>query len=435
MRAELVAVGSELLLGEAVDTNSAWISARLAEVGVDVFRHTTVGDNFERMLAVLREGCERADVVVVTGGLGPTHDDLTRVVVAKLAGVGLYRHDDLAEGITAYFAELGRAMPASNLVQADLPAGARVFDPVGTAPGFAVDVGSTMVYCVPGVPREMQAIVARDVIPDLVRRGGLAVTVSRVIHTAGMSESGVAERCAPVIVEFDPARNPTIALLASRGETRVRVTAKAASHEAALALADPVVERLVGLLGAGAAGVDDEGVEAAVGRQLRRLGLTLGVAESVTGGGVAARIVSVPGASVWFRGGLVPYATSAKATLGGVDPAVLERDGPVAESTVGQLAAGARERLGADVGLAVVGVAGPTGQAGQEIGTCCLGLALADGTVRTRTVRLPGRTRADVQELAASAALDYLRRRLAEPPTQTGTWVGGTPIGGGDRGR
>jgi nicotinamide-nucleotide amidase len=426
VRAELVAVGSELLLGEAVDTNSAWISARLTEIGVDVLRHTTVGDNGEHMLAVLREACQQADVVIVTGGLGPTHDDLTRAVVAKLAGVGLRRHDNLAKGIVAYFTERKLAMSANNLVQADLPVGAQVLEPVGTASGFIVEIGSATVYCVPGVPREMEIIVARDVIADLVQRGGLAATASRTIRTAGISESEVAERCAPVIDELGMVANPTITLLASRGETRVRVTAKAASRKAALALADPVVDRLVSLLGASVTGIDDEGVEAAIGRRLRRLGLTLSVAESVTGGGVAARIVSVPGASDWFLGGLVTYATSVKATLGAVDPTVLKRDGAVAESTVGQLAVGARERLGADVGLAVVGVAGPTGQSGRPIGTCCLGVALPDGAVRTRTVRLPGRTRVDVQEFAASAALDYLRRRLAE--------LGGTPIRTENRG-
>jgi nicotinamide-nucleotide amidase len=432
VQAELVAVGSELLLGEIVDTNSAWISARLAEVGIDVFRHTTVGDNVERMLAVLRDACERADVVIVTGGLGPTHDDLTRITVAKLAGVGLCRHADLAEGIIAYFAELGRVMSVNNLAQADLPVGARALQPVGTAPGFVVQVRSATVYCVPGVPREMKVIIDRDVIPDLVRRGDLAVTVSRVVRTAGMSESEVAERCAPVIDTLDAVSNPTIALLASRGETRVRVSAKAGSREAALALADPVIAQLVELLGTGVVSSNDEGVEAVIGRQLRRLGLTLGVAESVTGGAIAARIVSVAGASDWFRGGLVTYATSIKATLGGVDPAILERDGPVAESTVGQLAAGVCKRVGSAVGLAVVGVAGPTEQGGQPIGTCCLGIALPDCTVQTHTMRLPGRTRTDVQEFAASAALDFLRRQLAELIAMKAgsTWIGSGEPGG-----
>ncbi|MGH8905249.1 MAG: competence/damage-inducible protein A [Egibacteraceae bacterium] len=413
MRAELVAVGSELLLGEGVDTNSAWISKRLTEMGIDVHRHTTVGDDSSRMLAVLREACERADVVIVTGGLGPTHDDLTRPVTAMLAGVGLARHDDLAEEIRAYFAERGLEMPERNLVQADLPIGARALPPVGTAPGLALAVGSVTLYCVPGVPREMEVMVARDVLADLAERANLTTTISRLVQTAGMPESGVAERLEQVVDELEELGNPTIALLASRGETRVRVTAKAASREAALLLLDPVVERIIGLLGGGVVGVDGEGVEAAIGRQLRQLGLTLAVAESITGGGVASRIVSVPGSGDWFRGGLVTYATDAKVSLGGVDPDTLEREGPVSEAIAGQLAAGAAQRLSADVGLGVVGVAGPARQGGQDIGTCCVGLMLPNGLVRTRTVYLPGRTRTDVQEFAASAALDYLRRRLA----------------------
>jgi nicotinamide-nucleotide amidase len=412
VQAELVAVGSELLLGESVDTNSAWISKRLAEIGVDVYRHTTVGDNFARMLAVLRQACERADAVIVTGGLGSTHDDLTRAVVAQLAGVELQRHDDLAEGIRTYFAARGLWMPDRTLAQADLPQGARVLQPVGTAPGFAISVGSAAVYCVPGVPREMQVMVARDVIPDLIDRAQLSTTISRLVHTAGIPESGVAERLKDLIDELEEIGNPTIALLASRGETRVRVTAKAASRQAALILLDPVVERVIGLLGADVVGVDDEAVEAAIGRQLRRLGLTLAVAESITGGGIASRIVSVPGASDWFRGGLVTYATDAKVSLGGVDPGVLKRDGPISESVAGQLAAGAAQRLGAGVGLGVVGVAGPTTQDDRAIGTCCIGVVLPSVLIRTRTIHVPGRTRRDVQEFAASAALDYLRRRL-----------------------
>lgn len=413
MRAEIVAVGSELLLGHNVDTNSAWISARLAEVGVDVFRHTVVGDNVERIVAALAEACDRADAIIVTGGLGPTQDDLTRLAVARVARVPLERRPDLADGVAAYFAARGREMPANNLVQADLPAGARVLPPVGTAPGFAVSAGATTVYCVPGVPREMEVMVARDVVPDLVRRGVLATTVSRTVRTAGMSESGVAELLAPVVDELDAAGNPTVAFLASRGETRVRVTGKGPSRDAALALVEPVVERVVAFLGAGFTGLDDEGVEHAVGRMLLRMGLTLAVGESVTGGGVGARLVAVPGASAWFRGGLVTYATDAKASLGGVDPVILEREGPVAESTAAALAAGARRRLAADVGLAVVGVAGPELQGGRAVGTCCVAVAGPDGVPRSRTVTLPGRSRADIQEFAASIALDYLRRRLA----------------------
>ena len=417
MRAEIVAVGSELLLGDHVDTNSAWLSARLAEIGVDVHRHTTVGDNLDRMVEVIGDACRRADAVLVTGGLGPTQDDITRDAVARLAGVELVHHPEIAESLHAWFATRGRDMPANNLRQADLPAGARVLERVGTAPGFAIEVGDAVVYCMPGVPREMVVMFDRDVLPDLQRRGGLAATVSRLVRTAGMSESGVAELCGELVDELEEAGNPTIAFLATKGETRVRVTGKAADRQAALALVDPVVERVVEVLGAGVVGVDDEGVEHAVARLLLERGWTLAVGESMTGGGVGARLVRVPGASRWFRGGLITYATEVKATLAGVDPDVLAAEGPVSSPVVAQLAAGARERLGADVGLAVVGVAGPDRQGGQDVGTVWLGYAAPDGTTDTRLVRLPARDRHDLQDFAVSSALDFLRRRLVRPVT------------------
>ncbi|MGI8575055.1 MAG: competence/damage-inducible protein A [Egibacteraceae bacterium] len=414
MRAEIVAVGSELLLGEGVDTNSAWLSTRLAEIGVDVHRHITVGDNVARMVAVLQEAAGRAEAVLVTGGLGPTQDDLTRVAVARAAGVELERREELVNYLREYFARGGRGMPESNLVQADLPVGATTLPAVGTAPGFAMELGACVVSCMPGVPREMRAMAERDVLPALQRRAGSATTVSRVVRTAGMSESGVAERCADLVKHLDAAGNPTIAFLASRGETRVRVTGKAADRPAALALVDPVISEVVDLLGTGVAGVDDEGVEHAIARQLQRSGRTLGLAESMTGGGVGARLVTVPGASAWLRGGLVTYATATKTELAGVDPEVLAEHGPVSEPTAAALAASARERLTADVGLAVVGVAGPEAQGGQDVGTICLAVALGEHEPATRTVRLPGRERGFVQEFAASAALDFLRRCLAE---------------------
>lgn len=416
MRAELVAIGSELLLGEGVDTNSAWISARLAEIGVDVHRHVTVGDNVERMATVLREALGRADAVVVTGGLGPTADDLTRVAAARVAGVELRRRPELVAGLEARFRSRGRGMPPSNLVQADLPEGARSLAPIGTAPGFAMEIGSATLYCVPGVPREMEIMVERDVVPGLIARGGLAVTVSRSVRTAGVDEAAVGEIIASVVERLDAAGNPTIAFLASRGETRVRVTGKAGTREAALALVDPVVAEVAGLLGNGVAGLDDEGPEHAIARQLQRLGWNLGVAESVSGGHLAARLVGVPGASSWFVGGLVVYATPTKVSLAGMDPDLLEREGPVSEVTAGALAEGVCDRLRADVGIGVVGVAGPTTQNDQPVGTVCLGLALPGGAVHTRALLLPGRSRAQIQEWAASVALDFARRRLGEVP-------------------
>jgi nicotinamide-nucleotide amidase len=414
VRAELVAVGSELLLGASVDTNSTWISARLAEIGVDVHRHVTVGDNVERMAEAIGAAAGRADAVIVTGGLGPTQDDLTRAAVARLAGVELRRQPELVEHITEMFARIGRTMPASNLVQADLPDGARVLTPVGTAAGFAIDVGSATVYCVPGVPAEMESMVSRDVLPELAQRSGLATTVSRFVRTAGMAESAVAEALGSLVDRLDAAGNPTIAFLASRGETRVRVTGKSTSREAALALVDPVVDEVAALLGRGVTGLDDEGPEYAVARRLQALGWTLAAAESVSGGHLGARLVAVPGASAWFRGGLIVYTAEAKTALAGVHRDVLARFGPVSQETAGALASGSRDRLSADVGVGVVGVAGPATQGGREVGTVCLGVALPGNLPTTRELRLPGRSRSEVQEWAASTALDELRRRLAE---------------------
>lgn len=413
LHAEIVAIGTELLLGDSVDTNSAWLSRRLTELGIAVTRHTSVDDDVARMLSVLGEASQRADAVLVTGGLGPTQDDLTRQAVARLAGVPLERRDALVDHVTTHFARSGRRMPPSNLVQADLPRGARVLRPHGTAAGFAVDLGRCAVYCLPGVPREMRAMADADVFPELAERAGLGTTVSRVVRTAGMSESHVAELLADTVEELEADDRASIAFLASRGETRVRVTATAASRQEALGLIDPVVERIVELLGAGVAGLDEEGPEHAVLRQLRQLGWTLGVAESMTGGGLAARLTRVPGASAVFRGGIVTYATDVKATLAGVDPALLEAHGPVSEQAATALARGARSRLGADVGVGVVGVAGPRAQGGKPVGLVHLAVVTPAGDV-ARQLDITRRSREDVQDFAVSYALDFVRRRLAE---------------------
>lgn len=434
MRAELVAVGTELLLGENVDTNTAWLSARLAEIGVDVHRHTTVGDNHGRMLDVLAGAAQRADVVIVCGGLGPTRDDLTRFAIAEVAGVALERDDALLAHLRARFARLGREMPDNNLVQADLPAGARVVWPVGTAAGFAVDTpAGARVWALPGVPWELEQMAERDVLPALRAAAGTVVTVSRVVHTAGMGESHVAAAVDDVIAELDvaaegdvgaaggPRRVPTIALLASGGETRVRITAQGATRVEAREATEPVVDAVVARLGAGMAGVDDEGPEHQVARMLSQTGRTLAVAESVTGGRLAERLVAIPGASEWFRGGLVTYATDLKAELAGVDPALLAERGPLDDDVAAALARGAAQRCGADVGVAVVGVAGPQPQGDAEVGTTVV--AVWDGAApRVRRRVLPAGERVEVQRMAASMALDLTRRVLSGAAATSPGW-------------
>ncbi len=322
LRCEVVAVGTELLLGQVVDTNSSWIGEHLALAGIDSHFQTKVGDNRARIVSVLRLALDRSDAVIVCGGLGPTHDDITRECIAEVMGVELERHDDIAERITQMFAGRGRRMAENNLRQADVPVGATVIPQVrGTAPGLICPVGDKVVYAVPGVPHEMKEMLARAIIPDLRERSGeTAVIVSRTLRTWGDSESGLAETLASLIERLDEVGNPTLAFLASGIEgLKVRLTAKAESEDAAAHAMLAAEEREVrGILGPLVFGVDDETMESAVLDLLRRQGRSLALAESVTGGLVAARITSVPGASEVFKGSVVSYATEVKQHVLGV---------------------------------------------------------------------------------------------------------------------
>lgn len=413
MRAEVIAIGDELLRGDSTDTNSTHISRRLAEVGVAVVRHTSVGDGVEDMVTALREALARVDVVLTTGGLGPTADDLTRVAVARVAGVEVVRDEAMLAEIAAYFASRGRDMPASNAQQADLPAGAWWLTRVGSAPGIGMVVGEGAVFCMPGVPAEMRVMLDADVIPWVRQRAGEATTVTRAVRTSGMSESGVADLLADLTAEVAADGDVVMAFLASRGETRVTLTATAPTRPDALARLDPLVDRVVAALGEGVVGVDDEGVEHAIARLLTDRGLTLGIAESITGGGVGRRLVTVPGASAWFRGGLVTYATEVKALLAGLPPGLLEGPGPVSPEAAEGLASAAAERTGADVGLGVVGVAGPDAVGDHPVGEVWVAVAGPDGPVRS--LRRQFRTnagRSELQDFAVSAALAFLHRTL-----------------------
>ena len=414
MRCEVVAIGTELLLGTVVDSNSAWIGQQLALGGIDCLRSVRVGDNHERMVAAIRESLERADAVICCGGLGPTQDDVTREAIAEVMGVPLVRDDAVAEVIRELFATRGRRMPDNNLRQADVPAGATVIPQTrGTAPGLICPVGEgKVVYAVPGVPHEMQEMVSRAVLPDLRRRAGdTATIVSRTLRTWGESESGLAELLDDRMRALDDAHAegraaPTLAFNASGIEgIRVRITARGADEAEAAALVAAEEAALRDVLGDLVFGVDDESMEHAVGSLLLERGLTLGLAESVTGGLVAARIVSVPGASSWFRGGIVSYASDVKFDLLGVP------NGPVvSEEAAAAMATGARRLLGADVGLGVTGVAGPDTQDGQPVGTVFLASDLG-GEVEVRQVRLPG-DRERIRQYAAISLLDALRHRL-----------------------
>jgi nicotinamide-nucleotide amidase len=417
MRCEVVAVGTELLLGQIIDTNSAVIGERLAGSGIDSFFQTKVGDNLERATAAVRQALGRSDAVIVCGGLGPTHDDLTRTVLARVMGVELVRDPDLVEVIRAMFATRNRRMPATNLAQADVPVGATpIGQTKGTAPGLICPVrcegpdGETIekvVYALPGVPHEMVDMLDRAVLPDLrARQGGETAIVSRTLRTWGETESGLAERLADRIDALEEEGAATLAFLASGIEgIKVRVTAKAPDRAAAQRAVDEVADDLRDELGSLVFGEDDQTMESAVADRLLAAGLTFAVAESMTGGMIAARFTDVPGVSAVFRGGIVSYASDVKWSLLEVP------EGPVVNAATAEaMVSGVCRLLGADVGLSITGVAGPAHQDGEPPGTVFVGISL-DGEVTSHRLSLFG-DRKRIRSYATISALDVLRRAL-----------------------
>ena len=415
MRVEIVAVGTELLLGQIPDTNSQWLGETLAANGISSHFHQHVGDNHDRIVLAFRTALARSDAMIVCGGLGPTQDDITRAALAEVMNVPLERDQALVTTIKAMFESRGRTMPDNNLLQADVPRGATIIPQTrGTAPGLICSVGLKVVYAVPGVPYEMTDMFERAILPDLLERqrraGQSAVIRSRVLRTWGASESALAEA---VGERFDALANDervTIAFLASGIEgIKVRVTARGDDDQQALDLVAEEEREVRALinerLGDIIFGVDDESMEDVVAQLLTSRNRTLAVAESLTGGLIASRLVNVAGASRWFRGGVVSYASQVKFDLLGVP------EGPVVSAQAAEaMASGVRTLLGADVGLSVTGVAGPDEQDGQTPGTVFVGLDLG-ASVEHVALRLPG-DRPRVRAYSAISALDVLRRAL-----------------------
>ncbi len=414
MRAEVVAIGTELLLGQIVDTNSSWIGEQLAVAGIDSLHQTKVGDNLERMVDTINLAISRADAVLICGGLGPTQDDITRVALASIMGVALVRDQSIVEHIRLMFSARGRVMAANNELQADVPVGASIIpNDRGTAPGLICPVRSSdgrdvVVYAMPGVPYEMHQMMLTTVLPDLVERSGEPGTIqSRTLRTWGLAESTLAELIAPRLDELERVGGATIAFLASGMEgIKVRVTTKAATETDCAVRLDSEESALRELLGDYVFGLDEVTMEAAILSLLADRGWTLSVAESITGGLIAQRITDVAGASAVFQGGVVSYATSVKQSLLGVG------DGPVvSELCAIEMAVGVQRLMGSSVGLSVTGVAGPAEQDDQPVGTVWCGLALPGSEPFAVHMRLPG-DRKRIREFACINSLDVLRRRL-----------------------
>lgn len=411
MRCDVVAIGTELLLGQIVDTNSSWLGEQLSAAGIDSCLQVKVGDNLSRMVKAIRQTLEDTDAVIICGGLGPTHDDITREAIAEIMGVELEFNDEVGMAISEMFASRNRRMPEINMRQAMVPKGANIIEQRrGTAPGLICPVGNKVIYAVPGVPYELYEMFERAILPDLlVRSGSVSVISSRVLRTWGESESGLNERLFGVIEALESVGNPTLAFLASGWEgIKVRLTAKAATRPEVVSILDEWEQKVRAAIGDIVFGVDDDTMESVVLQMLRDRGLTLGLAESVTGGLVSGRLTNIAGASEVLRGAVVSYASEVKFDVLGVT------NGPVVspEAAV-EMAVGAQRVLGADVALSLTGVAGPAEQEGQRPGTLCIGVALPNGVTASSVVQLPG-ARDQMRQLSVISALDFLRRQLRE---------------------
>jgi nicotinamide-nucleotide amidase len=411
---EIIAVGTELLLGQLVDTNTAFIAARLAEAGIDVYETSAVGDNSRRIADAVRGALTRADGAIVTGGLGPTVDDLTREGVCDALQLDTELYAPALEQMQRTFAALGRPMRPNNRKQAELPRGSSPLDnPNGTAPGFiAFARDGKFVACMPGVPREMKPMMTEKVLPFVRDRLGTGDGIyTRLLHTIGIGESEIDHRIADL---FRSSENPKIAVLAHDFRADVKIMAKAPSPARAEALIAPLESELERRLEGYVFGQDAETPASAIHRRLQARGRMLAVAESFTGGRVAAALTGIPGSSQSFAGGIVAYADAAKTALLGVAAATLERAGAVSEEAAREMAAGARERFGVDVALATTGIAGPGGGTPEKpVGLGWLVIDDARSGVEVRRVRLSGE-RDVVASRATTVALGMLWQHLQD---------------------
>ena len=407
MKAEILSIGTELLLGEIVDTNSAYIASRLPGLGIDVYFQHTVGDNLDRIVDTIRHAWEHNDVVITTGGLGPTEDDLTREAIAKVLGEELYVDPDLEAWVRSIFARRPGAMPERNIKQAWLIPSARAIpNPRGTAPGWWVERDANIIISMPGPPAEMARMWENEVAPELARRNPGIVLVTRILKTSGMSEGGVDEAMSPLL----KSTNPSIGIYAKPDGIHVRFAAKASTAEEARALIEPLEEEARRILGPVIWGVDDDTFEKVAGELLVERGLTLAAMESCTGGLLADTITNVPGASRYFRGSIVSYATEVKEMMG-VDPQVIRDYGVISDETAIAMAAAARERLQADVGIGITGVAGPDPQDGKPVGEVHIALDTGSGTPAVASYTM-AQSREQIKRRAVTQAIALLRRNL-----------------------
>jgi nicotinamide-nucleotide amidase len=409
LSAEIIAVGSELLTPFRTDTNSLWLTGQLNSVGIEVKLKTVVGDDDARLEETIRDALKRSSCVVLTGGLGPTEDDITRKIAARALGRRLQLDERVLEDIRAKFARWGRQMPEINARQAMVIEGGQVLDnPHGSAPGIYLEADGRVVVLLPGPPREMKPMFETHVLPKLSEKAGGVRVARRVLRVAGLGESAVDERIAPVYTQY---KNPQTTILFNRSEIEIHLTAQAKSEAEAELLLDGLAGQIEERLGEAIFAFRGETMEEVVGLRLAVNGFTLATAESCTGGLIAERLTEVPGSSSYFMEGVVTYSNEAKTRLLGVPAELIEEHGAVSAEVAEAMAEGVKQRAGVDFGLSVTGIAGPGGGSEEKpVGLVYIALA-DDAHTEHRRLMLPG-DRHLIRWRASQAALDLLRRRL-----------------------
>jgi nicotinamide-nucleotide amidase len=406
MKAEIISIGTEILLGDILDTNTNYIAQRLPALGIDLYYTHQIGDNLERLVGLLRLAWERSDLILCTGGLGPTEDDITRDAIALLLGETPAVDAQLEQELRAWFGRRGGAMPERNLKQAWLTPSTRAIpNPRGTAPGWWSEKDGRIVIAMPGPPAEMSRMWEKEVAPRLRERATGAVIISHTVKTVGLGEGTVDEMVSPLL----KSTNPTIGVYAKPDGIHLRITAKAATADQAEALIAPLQAEVERILGPAVWGRDDDTLEVATGRLLRERGLTLATMESATGGLLASTITDAPGSSDYFRGGLVAYATEQKVAWG-VDRAVIEEHGVISADCAREMARAARAACRADLGIGITGVAGPDPVEDKPVGT--MHVAVHDGVDAHVTSYQFAQGREAAKRRAVTVAFQLLRRVL-----------------------
>ncbi|MDH6089024.1 competence/damage-inducible protein A [Umezakia ovalisporum] len=413
MSAEIICVGTELLLGDILNSNSQFLGQQLAQLGIPHYYQTVVGDNPERLKQVIEIAISRAQILIFTGGLGPTPDDLTCETIADFFGVPLIERPEIIADITQKFAQRGRVMTPTNRKQALTPQGADILpNPTGTAPGIIWQPRPEItILTFPGVPSEMHRMWSETAVPFLKNQGwGKEIIYSRSLKFWGIGESALAEKVAP----YFNLLNPTVAPYAGKGEVRLRISAKAASQSAAQDLISPIEKQLIDIAGLDYYGADDDTLGAVVGKLLRLSGETLSVAESCTGGGLGQMLTDISGSSDYFWGGIISYDNSVKLNLLGVNPNDLDKFGAVSSTVAEQMAIKVKISLSTSWGLSITGIAGPTGGTDTKpVGLVYIGLAGPNNEVKSFEYRFGAMGgRSLIREVSANTALDLLRRKL-----------------------